>query len=560
MSEDEGDSAGGRGLERSAAGDRNPWLIATVVSLATFMQVLDTSIANVALRYIAGGLGAGVDESTWVITSYLIANAVILPVSGWLATVIGRKRFYMLCVATFTVASLLCGLAPSLTWLIVFRVLQGLGGGGMAPAEQSILADTFPPRLRPQAFAVYALAVVVAPTIGPTLGGWITDNWSWHWIFFINLPVGLLSLGLVQWLLVEPDALKRDRERQLKGGLRIDWLGFVLVALALGCLEVVLERGQREDWFDSTMITSFAVISAAALLALIPWELTRREPIVQVRLLTKRQFGTSFLMMLALGMVLFSSIQLQPQLLQENYGYNAMLSGLTLMPGGLVLMVVVAIAGQLTTRIQPKYLVACGMTIIAFAMYNLTQLSPDADFSYFVWARIYLAMGLPLLFIPITSTSYVDVPADKTNDASALINVARYLGGSIGVSFAGTVLAQREQFHHLRLVEHLVPSSLQYQVALRRAGAEARHAQRSARRRPSFGHRRGRTHGRQPGGLPRLYRRLLPLLRHRGRDGGRRPGHAEAYRPGRRQDRRLSAGRFGHVEYETGPRILRPCS
>ena len=238
---------------RSAAGDRNPWLIAVIVSIATFMLVLDTSIANVALRHIAGSLAAGVDESTWVITTYLVANAVILPVSGWLARVIGRKRFYMICVAVFTFASLLCGLAPNLTTLIVFRILQGLGGGGMAPSEQAILADTFPPEKRAQAFALYGVAVVVAPTIGPTLGGWITDNWSWNWIFFINVPVGILSLVLVRWLLVEPEVLEQERRELLAGGLKVDWIGFVLVALALGCLEIVLDKGQREDWFNRTL-------------------------------------------------------------------------------------------------------------------------------------------------------------------------------------------------------------------------------------------------------------------------------------------------------------------
>ncbi|MGH9553784.1 MAG: DHA2 family efflux MFS transporter permease subunit, partial [Terriglobales bacterium] len=248
----------GEGLPRSAAGDRSPWLIALVVSLATFMTVLDTSIANVALRHIAGSLAAGVDESTWIITSYLVANAIILPVSGWLSRVVGRKRFYMICVAVFTLFSVLCGLATNLPMLIVFRVLQGLGGGGMAPSEQTILADTFPQERRAQAFALYAVAVVVAPTVGPTLGGWITDNWSWHWIFFINAPVGLLSLWLVNWLVVEPELLRQERKSLIARGLNIDWVGFLLITLALGCLEVVLDKGQREDWFASDFIVAFA--------------------------------------------------------------------------------------------------------------------------------------------------------------------------------------------------------------------------------------------------------------------------------------------------------------
>jgi MFS transporter, DHA2 family, multidrug resistance protein len=454
------------GLERSAAGDRNPWLIAVVVSLATFMQVLDTSIANVALRYIAGDLAAGVDESTWVVTSYLVASAVILPISGWLSNVMGRKRFYMLCVATFTIFSLLCGVAQSLPMLIVFRVLQGLGGGGMAPSEQAILADTFTPQQRGQAFAVYGVAVIVAPTVGPTLGGWITDNFSWHWIFFINGPIGVISLILVQWLVVEPEVLKRERAQLLRHGLRIDWIGFVLIALALGCLEIVLDKGQREDWFHSNFIIFFALVSAVSFLLFLPWELAREDPIVEIRLLGRRQFGVSFLMMMAVGAVLFSSTQLLPQLLQTTFGYTALLSGFALMPGGLAMLVMMPIAGQISSHVQPKYLMALGMFIVALSMWHLTSLTPGADFSYFSWARVLQTVGLPFLFIPITSASYADVPSNKTNQASALINVSRNLGGSIGVSLATTLLAQREQFHQVRLTEHIVPSALTYHETL----------------------------------------------------------------------------------------------
>jgi MFS transporter, DHA2 family, multidrug resistance protein len=454
---------------RSAAGGRNPWLIALVVSIATFMLVLDTSIANVALRYIAGSMAAGVDESTWVITSYLVANAIVLPVSGWLAGVIGRKRFYMLCVALFTAASFLCGIAPSLGMLIFFRVLQGLGGGGMAPSEQAILADTFPPEKRSQAFALYGVAVVVAPTIGPALGGWITDNWSWNWIFFINVPVGIASLALVQWLLVEPEALERERRERFGRGLHIDWVGFVLVALWLGCMEVVLDKGQREDWFQSSFINVFAVISALSFIAFVPWELTRKEPIVDVRLVMRRQFGMSFLVMLAIGATLFSTIQLLPQLLQTDYGYTAALSGLALMPGGVVMLFLMPIAGRLTNLIQPKYLIATGMLVTAAGLFYMTSLSPAADFSFFAWARSYQMLGLPFLFIPITTASYAGLPADKTNQAAALINVARNEGGSIGVSLATALLAQREQFHQSRLVEHAASPSPQLQAMLQQA-------------------------------------------------------------------------------------------
>jgi MFS transporter, DHA2 family, multidrug resistance protein len=464
-----GNGTSGDAETRLAAGDRSPWLIAVVVSIATFMQVLDTSIANVALRHIAGSLAAGVDESTWVITTYLISSAVIVPISGWLLGVVGRKRFYMLCVALFTVSSLMCGLAPSLALLIFFRILQGLGGGGMVPSEQAILADTFPPEKRAQAFAVYGVAVIVAPTIGPTIGGWLTDNFSWHWIFFVNVPIGMLSLALVQWLLVEPQVLVRERQERLAGGLDVDWIGIVLVALWLGCLEIVLDKGQREDWFQSSFIIAFTVAAALAFVLLIPWELTREDPIIDLRLMGRRQFLGCFVMMLMVGASIFSTTQLLPQLLQENFGYTATLSGLVLMPGGLAMLVLMPIAARLTDVVQPKYLMAFGMLVLAVAMYHLTSLQPDASFDYFAWARVYQMVAMPFLFVPITTLSYADLPPKETNQASSLINVARNLGGSVGVSMAITVLAQRSQFHQLRLTEHLVPSSPQYQSALQQA-------------------------------------------------------------------------------------------
>lgn len=448
---------------RSAAGDRNPWLIASVVSIATFMLVLDTSIANVALRDIAGSLSAGLDEATWVITTYLVANVVIIPISGWLAGVIGRKRYYMFCVATFTIASFLCGLAWNLQSLLIFRILQGLGGGGMAPSEQAILADSFPPEKRPQAFALYGVAVIIAPTVGPTLGGFITDNFSWHWIFFINVPFGILSLTLVQWLLVEPEALEKERRHLLRGGLRIDWIGLLLVALWLGCQEIVLDRGQEKDWFSSNLILSFTAVAAVAFVLFLPWELTRRAPIVDVRLVFGRQFGMSFLIMVSVGAILFGSTQILPQLLQTSFDYTAYLSGLSMMPGGLAMLVMMPVAGMVGGLIEPKYLIALGMAVIALAMWHMTTLVPDTTFSFFAWARVFQMIGLPFLFIPINAAAYSGLRPEDTNQASALINMARNLGGSIGISLANTVIAQRSQFHQSRLVENLYPSSPAYQ-------------------------------------------------------------------------------------------------
>jgi MFS transporter, DHA2 family, multidrug resistance protein len=451
--------AAGWDPSRSAAGDRNPWLVAIVVSIATFMVVLDTAIANVSLRYIAGSLAASVDESTWVVTTYLIANAVVLPASGWLSNVIGRKRFYMICVALFTVSSLLCGLAPSLSALIFFRILQGLGGGGMPTSEQAILADTFPPQKRGQAFALYGVAVIVAPTVGPTIGGWITDNFSWHWIFFINVPIGLISLALVHWLVDEPETLERERRERLAGGLKVDWVGFALIAITLGSLEVVLDRGQIEDWFKSNTIITFTALAAVSFLIFLPWEINHEDPIVELRLLSRRQFGMAFLVMLMVGAILFGSNQIMPQLLQTTFPYTAMLSGLAMMPVGLAMLVVMPIAGQVTGRFQPKYLMTLGLIGIALSMWYSTTLTPDASFDYFAWVRVYQTVGLPFLFIPINTVAYDGLPPDKTNQASALINVARNLGGSIGISLANVALVQREQFHQARLVENTTPSS-----------------------------------------------------------------------------------------------------
>jgi len=451
---------------RSAAGDRNPWLVAVIVSIATFMVVLDTAIANVSLRYIAGSLAASVDESTWVVTTYLIANAVILPASGWLSNVVGRKRFYMLCVATFTVSSLLCGLAPNLSALIFFRILQGLGGGGMPTSEQAILADTFPPERRGQAFALYGVAVIVAPTVGPTIGGWITDNFSWHWIFFINVPIGIVSLALVHWLVDEPEVLERERRERLAGGLKIDWVGFLLIAVTLGSLEVVLDRGQIDDWFRSSTIVSFALVAGASFLLFIPWELRRSDPIVEIRLLFHRQFGMAFFVMLMIGAILFGSNQIMPQLLQTSFPYTAMLSGLAMMPGGLAMLFIMPIAGQVTGRFQPKYLMVLGLTGIMLSMWYSTSLTPNASFDYFAWVRVYQMVGLPFLFIPINTVAYDGLPPNKTNQASALMNVARNLGGSLGISLANVEIIQRTQFHQSRLVENAIPSSPIFQSTM----------------------------------------------------------------------------------------------
>ncbi len=444
-------------LERSAAGDHNPWLVAVIVSMATFMEVLDTSVANVSLRHIAGNLAATVDESTWVLTSYLVSNAIILPISGWLGIAIGRKRFYLMCVALFGASSLCCGLAPSLGWLIFFRVLQGLGGGGLAPSEQSILADTFSPAQRGQAFALYGVAVVVAPTLGPTLGGWITDNYSWRWIFLINVPVCLLSLFLASTVLVDPPAVELERKQALSGGLRIDFLGFGLVALGLGTLQLVLDKGQEDDWFSSQFILIAALVSALSLVALVIWELVRDDPVIDLRLMKNKNFSASMAVMFVTGFILIGTTQIIPRFLQDMMGYSATQAGLALTAGGVATLGLMPLVGALLKKVQAKYLIAMGLLIEVVACYHLSGFDAQVSFGHAAAARVLQAVGLPFLFVPISTVAYAGLPPGKNGAASALVNTMRNLGGSFGISVAVALLARRTQFHHGRLAESVTP-------------------------------------------------------------------------------------------------------
>jgi len=455
------------GLERSAAGDHNPWLVAIIVSMATFMEVLDTSIANVSLQHIAGSMAASQDESTWVLTSYLVSNAIILPISGWLSRVVGRKRFYMICVAVFGCSSLLCGLAPSLTWLIIFRILQGLGGGGLAPSEQSILADSFTPAQRGQAFALYGIAVVVAPTLGPTIGGFITDSFSWRWIFLINVPVCLISLLLSHLILSDPPAVQKDREDALKDGLKVDFLGFILVAVGLACLQVVLDKGTEDDWFASDFILTFAIISAVALVALVYWELNHEDPIVDLPLMKSRNFSSAMAVMFVTGFILISTTQVIPQYLQTIMGYTALKAGLALTVGGVGTLCMMPLVGFLSQKIQPKYLIAFGLVVEAFACYHLRGFDTDINFAHAAVGRLYQGVGLPFLFVPITNVSYAGLPPGKSNNASALINTMRNLGGSFGISLAVGILANRGQYHHARLASEVTLFSRVHLVGAR---------------------------------------------------------------------------------------------
>ncbi len=430
----------------------NPWAVAMTVTLATFMEVLDTSIANVALPHIAGSLSAGQDESTWVLTSYLVSNAIILPISAWASDRIGRKRFYMFCVLLFTLSSLFCGLSTTLPMLIFFRILQGAGGGGLAPSEQAILADTFLPEQRGMGFAMYGVAVVLAPAIGPTLGGYITDNYSWHWIFFINVPIGLISLYLTSRMVEDPPWIDDAQERAKHSP--VDYMGLGLVAVGLGALQVVLDKGEREDWFASHFIQIFTVVTIVALVAFVLWEWREQHPILNLRLLKNRNFAVSNLLMFTLGVVLYGSTVLIPQFLQTVMGYTAELAGMALSPGGLVVMAMMPLVGFLSPRVDPRKLITAGFIMLAVSMFHMTSMYTGIDFKTAMMYRVYQSVGLAFLFIPINTICYVGVPQEENNQISSMVNLMRNLGGSFGISFVTTMISRRMQVHQVFLSAH----------------------------------------------------------------------------------------------------------
>ena len=427
----------------------NPWLIAVVVAVAAFMEVLDTSIANVALPHIAGNLGASNDQSTWVLTSYLVSNAVVLPISGWFARVLGRKWFFMTCLSIFTLSSLLCGIAPSLGAIIVFRILQGAGGGGLQPMAQAILADTFPPEKRGLAFALYGVTVIIAPTVGPTLGGWITDNYTWRWIFFINLPVGILALFLVLRLIEDPPWAKRVQG----AAASIDYVGVSLLILGVGALQVMLDKGQEDDWFGSHFILTLAILAAAGLVSLVLWEWFYKRPIIEVRLFRNLNFLGANGMMFVLGIMLFSSLVMMPLFLQSLMGYTAESAGLVLSGGGLLLLFLMPVVGILSSKVQARYLVAFGwLTLSAGMYYSTRQLDLQISFLSASLLRVAQVFGLGFLFVPINLTSYVGMPTDKSSSVAGLVNFMRNIGSSVGTSMVTTLIARRAQFHQVYLV------------------------------------------------------------------------------------------------------------
>jgi MFS transporter, DHA2 family, multidrug resistance protein len=448
--------ASAQGQPPSASAAYNQWAIALTVTIATFMELLDTSISNVSLPHIAGGLGCSYDESTWVLTSYLVANAIILPMSAWLSRVFGRKRYYMMCVALFTASSFLCGIAPSLATLIIFRVLQGIGGGGLAPVEQAILVDTFPKEKLGGAFALYSMAIVTAPAIGPPLGGWITDNFSWRWVFFINVPIGILSLLLSSRLVHDPVEFTEERKQaRRRGRLRIDYVGITVIAVGFACLEVVLDRGERDDWLQSHFIATFLAIAVVAIAIAIWWEWRYDDPVVELTLLRERNFAIANVYYFLFAFGLFGSTVLIPEMLQTLFGYTATDAGLALGPGAAVVTILAPFVVRIVPRVGAKRLLGFSFSIAALSFFYYSGMTTETDYFHFALARCFQGFGYAFMFVPVTQVAYSYLPKNKNNKGSSLTNLCRNWGASFGIAFVTTMLERRTQYHQSVLVCHL---------------------------------------------------------------------------------------------------------
>jgi len=428
----------------------NKWLVAAAAMLATTLEVLDVSIANVALDHMRGTLSAGVDEVTWVLTSYLVANAIVLPVTGWLADVFGQKRLFVAASAIFTLSSVAAGAAPTLELLVVARVVQGLGGGPLIPLSQAIMMETFPRREQGMAMAIWGVGVMFGPIVGPTLGGWITDNWTWRWIFYINLPLGLLTIMLAQLVLREPVGLRREIRR-------IDGWGLLLLAVGIGALQFVLDRGQREDWFNSALITRLSIVCGVALVLFVLRELRTADPVVDLRILRNRTFTVGTLLMALMGFGLYGAIVLSPLYTQLLMGYTALLAGLVLAPGGVATLLTMPLAGALINRLDPRWIISVGSALAALSMHQMAKLTLDANFWQIMWPRFVQGLGLGLMFVPLSTVTLGAVPLPAMGNASGLFNLMRNLGGSVGIALMSTFLDRGAQAHQARLVEHLNP-------------------------------------------------------------------------------------------------------
>ena len=444
----------------------NPWLIAATVALAAFMEVLDTSIANVALPHIAGSLGASTDQSTWVLTSYLVSNAIVLPLGGWASSLMGRRNFFVFCITVFTIASFLCGAAPSLPMLLVFRIIQGAGGGGMQPMAQAIMADSFEPHKRGQAFALYGLVAVLAPSIGPTLGGWITDNYTWRWIFFINIPVGILAFILVTRLVEDPPWIKPDRSKLLN----MDYMGLAFLTLAMGGMQIMLDKGEEQDWFASNFIRFFAVLFVVGMVGLVVWEWRQKDPLINLKLFRFKNFAICCFLMMLVGGVLNANTVLQPQFMQQLLGYNATTAGLALTAGGIALVIVMPLAGFATGKISARTLAVVGfiMFIVTFR-YAAYVTTLQMSFAQASWLRVVQMLPLPFCFISITNAAYVGMPKEDSNQVSGLINFVRNLGGSIMIALTNAQVTSRAMWHQQHLQGYMDSGSnafSQHQQAL----------------------------------------------------------------------------------------------
>ena len=442
----------------------NPWLIAATVALAAFMEVLDTSIANVALPHIAGSLGASIDQGTWVLTSYLVSNAIVLPLGAWASSVMGRRTFFLTCIVIFTISSFLCGIAPTLPMLILFRVLQGAGGGGLQPMAQAIMADSFEPHKRGQAFALYGLVAVLAPSIGPTLGGWITDNYSWRWIFFINIPVGLLAFLLVTRFVDDPPWIKPDR-RLIKN---MDYIGLSFLTLAMGGMQIMLDKGEENDWFSSGFIQFFAVLFVGGMIGLVLWELHTPKPIINLRLFRYKNFAICCFLMMLVGGVLNANTVLQPQFMQSLLGYTATTAGMALTAGGIALVIMMPLAGWATSKISARTLAVCGFILFTFTFRYAAQVTTlNMTFSQSSWLRVVQMLPLPFCFISITNAAYVGMPKEESNQVAGLINFARNIGGSILIAITNAQVTSRAMWHQQHLQSFMNPGDPGYQSHLK---------------------------------------------------------------------------------------------
>jgi DHA2 family multidrug resistance protein len=435
----------------------NKWIVALTVILPTFLEVMDTSVVNVSLPHIQGSLSVGVDEATWVLTSYLVANAIIIPITGWLSSIFGRKRYLIFSIVVFTLSSLACGAAPSLEFLVVARILQGLGGGGLQPLSQAILLEAFPVVEHGMAMAVFGMGVVLAPILGPVVGGWITDNWSWHWVFYINLPFGIIAVALAALLIHDPSYIRRAK-------LHIDYWGLILISLGLACLQIVLDKGEREDWFESNFIVTLTVISIVSLAIFVYVELRSKHPVVNLRVFRDLTFATGNVMMFMGFFCLFGGFVLLPLYAQTLMGYTAVWAGFVLGPGGIASLIVMPIAGILMRQgMSGKTLLAFGLSIMAYSLWLMSGLNLQADFPSIALPRFVQGFGLGLFFVPLAASTYVNIPRQEMGNASGIFNLLRNLGGSFGVAASSTLLAQRSQLHQNFLVERITPFNPSFQ-------------------------------------------------------------------------------------------------